>query len=88
MDIVGIEKDLYSTLTNEGWWLNNFGLADAKKEIQQFLQYEEQKEKEATLIERKDLAVKIISKILSDHGKAPAFKDILDFLEKIEIGAG
>jgi hypothetical protein len=87
MDIVGIEKDVYLTLTNEDWRLNKFGLADAKNEIHQFLQYDEQKEKKSTLTERKDLAVRIISKILADHGKAPAFEDLLDFLQRIEIGA-
>jgi hypothetical protein len=88
MVLVGIEKDMYLTLTNEDWRLNKFGLTNARNEILQFLQYNEEEERRSTLTKRKNSAVKIIGKVLAGNRKPPDFFGyLLDFLQRIEIGA-
>jgi hypothetical protein len=88
MDIVGIERDMYLTLTNKDWLLDKFVPVNARNEIFQFFQYDVEEERKSTLIKRKDLAVRIIDKILAGNRKPPDFFGyLLDFLQRIEIGA-
>jgi hypothetical protein len=88
MDVVGIERDIYLTLTNKDWLLDKFVPVNARNDIFQFFQYDAEEERKSTLTKRKDSAVRIIGKILAGNRKPPDFFGyLLDFLQRIEIGA-
>jgi len=87
MSLIGIDKEIYSVLEEENPNLYGYGLSEIRIDMRDFLIYDKSKEKSKTLMTRKDLAIKMTSEILAKHGKAPAFRELLEFLEKIEIGA-
>jgi hypothetical protein len=87
MSLKGIEKEIYVILADENTPIYGYGLSKIREDMFAFMNYDEKEEKDKTLTRRKNLAVEMTKRILDDHGKASTFAELLEFLEKIEIGA-